>query len=489
MRELAKAGYCQGLSSTDQEDKVLKDEDIPEDAIIAATNEMKEQHKINFERLNFPHGVDAKQERSKHHTSARVTRYIRILQLWNTDRGSLSDKEKKEGYTVVQNYKLRKDPSADGTHETIALMRKETASANKGVVKWLRVVPNHEIFYDIYEAHIARGHARTAITFNAVRERDVYTTAETDVSNYIATCPVCITSDFRLPKQVGAKCPIESHFFRDRFQVDLIDFQNNVGIGASGVRYKWCMALKDHFTRLLYLRALRTKSCEETSEELSHIFGLLGYPLVFHTDNGLEFTADMVLKAVKEFHPDCWTVQGQPRNPREQGSIERSHVPTKTILLNMVEHYKRIRPTSKFTWVQFLGVCMGCSNSSKSHGRGQTAPYSHVFVQKFRFPTSVSTSRLRTATTPQQLSNVLGDSDVTKRLERMGELGGDNEEQDSQIDDEQYISDVMNQFHSLVSSGKVTVGEVPKDDSLNESLNDHTLLQTKLTDDRLMMME
>ena len=84
----------------------------------------------------------------------------------------------------------------------------------------------------------------------------MYTVSEVDVTNYIQTCPVCLDGPFRLDKQVGAKNPIVSSFFRDRYQVDLVDVTNNVGLGANGVQYKWLLALKDHFTRLLYLRPL-----------------------------------------------------------------------------------------------------------------------------------------------------------------------------------------------------------------------------------------
>ncbi len=53
--------------------------------------------------------------------------------------------------------------------------------------------------------------------------------------------------------------------------------------------------------------------------ELERHFGLAGYPLIFHTDNGNEFTACLIIDMIADINPAILTVTGRPRTPRDQG--------------------------------------------------------------------------------------------------------------------------------------------------------------------------
>ena len=57
----------------------------------------------------------------------------------------------------------------------------------------------------------------------------------------------------------------------------------------NGTKMRWIMTLKDHFTKLVYIRALPFKEQKIVAQEISLIMGFIGYPLVFHSDNGGEF--------------------------------------------------------------------------------------------------------------------------------------------------------------------------------------------------------
>lgn len=97
------------------------------------------------------------------------------------------------------------------------------------------------------------------------------------------------------------KKPIISESFRDRFQVDLIDMRGCAQEDIYGQTMRWIMTLKDHFSHLTYLVALPQKKTSYVAYELDRIFGLIGYPVVFHTDNGKEFTGSDVLELLKEY--------------------------------------------------------------------------------------------------------------------------------------------------------------------------------------------
>jgi hypothetical protein len=50
---------------------------------------------------------------------------------------------------------------------------------------------------------------------------------------------------------------------------------------------------------------------------------MAGYPTIFHTDNGNEFTAHLILNMIADINPAILTVTGRPCTPRDQGSVER----------------------------------------------------------------------------------------------------------------------------------------------------------------------
>ena len=81
------------------------------------------------------------------------------------------------------------------------------------------------------------------------------------------------------------------------------------------------MTIKDHPTGLTYLCALPTKRSHLIAYKLQEIFGIIGYPKIFHTDNGNEFTAKVVLKVLREMNPHIYTVTGRPRCPSDQESV------------------------------------------------------------------------------------------------------------------------------------------------------------------------
>ena len=120
----------------------------------------------------------------------------------------------------------------------------------------------------------------------------------------------------------GSRKPIRSRRYRDRFQIDLIDFRKLRKRDPFGVLMRWVMTIKDHSTGLTYLCALPRKRPHLIAYKLQEIFGIIGYPKIFHTDNGKEFTAKVVLKALREMNPHIYAVTGRPLHPSDQGSVE-----------------------------------------------------------------------------------------------------------------------------------------------------------------------
>ncbi len=94
----------------------------------------------------------------------------------------------------------------------------------------------------------------------------------------------------------GSRKPIQSINFRDRFRIDLIDFCKLRKRDLFGVLMYWVLVIKDHATGLVYLCALSRKHPHCDAYKLQEILGIIGFPKIFHTDYGKEFTAIVVLK-------------------------------------------------------------------------------------------------------------------------------------------------------------------------------------------------
>ena len=80
------------------------------------------------------------------------------------------------------------------------------------------------------------------------------------------------------------------------------------------------MTLKDYATGLIHICALPRKRPDLIAYKLLEIFGLIGYPKIFHTDNGKEFTAKLILQFLRQLNPNNLAVTGRPRRPKDQES-------------------------------------------------------------------------------------------------------------------------------------------------------------------------
>ena len=275
-----------------------------------------------------------------------------------------------------------------------------------------RVLHREEIFEMIANYHYeGRAHPRSRAMWTALNP--MYANlSENTLKLFVDTCPTCQQIPEKKPKHVGATKPIISNHFRDRMQVDLIDYSSDPQNDQNDVEMKWLMVVKDHFTKLVYLRALPSKHAENVARELDHLFGFIGYPLTFHTDNGTEFSTE-VINLVKEWNPSCMTVTGRPRTPRHQGSVENVNKQVKKALSNLGENDRNRRKAPN--WVYNLGKAMATVNNHSSGGSNATVPYDHVFCMKFDDPFTFPADLMRECNTVQDLLEVANDNPQLKQ--------------------------------------------------------------------------
>ena len=182
------------------------------------------------------------------------------------------------------------------------------------------------------------------------------------------------------------------------------------------------MVVKDHFTGLCYLRAIPNKNAKYVCFELNSLFGLIGYPHIFHTDNGSQFTAEQVVVMLKRWNQKILTVTGRPRNHSDQGSVEIINRLVKCVMNSVLasEAQKRkLRPN----WTKYLGEVNSILNRQCGWAKNDVSAYETVFGIDFD-PIMPDTSRdsICRCTTIQECMDVAASSRFRAVMESMYDL-------------------------------------------------------------------
>ena len=83
--------------------------------------------------------------------------------------------------------------------------------------------------------------------------------------------------------------------------------------------------------QVLHPEPLTSKRAADVAFQLLDIFLLFGAPCIFHSDNGSEFTAQ-VISELKDLWPQLHLVHGKPRHPHSLGSVETANADIKDML-------------------------------------------------------------------------------------------------------------------------------------------------------------
>jgi hypothetical protein len=168
--------------------------------------------------------------------------------------------------------------------------------------------------------------------------------------------------------------------WRSRFELDLMDFCKLRKRELFGVLMRWILTLKDHATALVYLCALPRKRVNLIVYKLQDIFGIIGYPIIFHTNNGKEFTAKVVLELLWDLNPNILMVTGRPPLPSDQGSVENMNKFVKRTLGTVLAEYRLVGKHRY--WREVLGSIASAINMQHGRGGNDISAYEAVYGQK-----------------------------------------------------------------------------------------------------------
>ena len=185
--------------------------------------------------------------------------------------------------------------------------------------------------------------------------RDNYTTIASQYSNvprkavrlFASKCHGCQRMETK-PRNKKQPQAIVVAEVRQRYTLDLIDMdewrKESDGDG-NGLRYVAQMI--DHTSKLTWTEAIKDKSAPHVRRFVRRVFAEYGYPVVLHTDNGMEF-------ANAELERECrnwgsYMVHGRPYHPQSQGVVERPN----GVLQSNMKAYQMNHPQVT-NWVDML---------------------------------------------------------------------------------------------------------------------------------------
>ena len=169
--------------------------------------------------------------------------------------------------------------------------------------------------------HDGSGHFSAERTWTSCRQK-YWNCKQPLVCLFCELCPECFQKNPAIKAMKRSRKPIKSRLFQEHFQIDLIDMCKLCKKNPYGVLMRWIVTIKDHATGYTMIDCIPHKSAQFVAHVLQSFFGHIGYPFIFHTDKGKEFTGKEILKCLRIINPNILTVTGRPRVPRDQGSVE-----------------------------------------------------------------------------------------------------------------------------------------------------------------------
>ena len=324
------------------------------------------------------------------------------------------------------------------------------------------VLSREELFDAIDEWHHQNGHLGQERTWEFCHQK-YWNVTQDHIKHYCMTCYTCTKKNPVTQKIRGSIKPIFSKNFCDRFQVDLVDFCRLRKRDLFGVLMRWAMTLKNHASGLTYICALLRKQAHLIAYKLQEIFGVIGYPKIFHTDNGKEFTARCVVELLRKLNPNIMSVTGRPRRPRDQGSVENVNKMVKRVL-GMVLAERRLVGENP-NWTEVLGSVASTINSQCGRGKNDVTAFEAVFGQKLDFPLTCSKKEARRCWTVGERMKVTNDPDFSVYVQEHYIIDEEDDESQKEDVDSGYFSDK-----------KLPLDEM--DEVLDEWFDDHLMDDT-----------
>ena len=244
-------------------------------------------------------------------TRDKIDNYIKILTT------TASENSCKNGY-IIRNYGLIKTFGGN-----TKLVCKKSGRYIVGI---------DDLFFTIKNAHENVGHGGIKRTYQEIKKTVANVTVK-QIKLYLEHCTSCTirgpVGGVKRSKRVVR--PIISKNFGERGQMDLINLTSNPVRG-----FKYILHYQDNFSKFSVLRPLQKKTVNEVTVHLIEIFSTIGAPKILQSDNGKEFLGKTLSDVLHGIWPTIKIINGRPRHPQSQGSVERANGDIENILRAML---------------------------------------------------------------------------------------------------------------------------------------------------------
>ena len=175
------------------------------------------------------------------------------------------------------------------------------------------------------------------------------------VLKFVGMCPECQLQKSKKSLKSTVSKPDRISDFASRGQVDLISMQASRAMNES---YNFLLVYQKHLTKFIVLRLLKRKTAAEVTSILLYILCLIDPPHILQSDNGKEFKNINLAKMIRELWPGSKTVNGRPRHPQSQCSVERVNKEIKKVLGALM------RKDNDPCWVKYVFIAQHSINTS-----------------------------------------------------------------------------------------------------------------------------
>ena len=217
------------------------------------------------------------------------------------------------------------------------------------------------------------GHCGVRKTQQRILYKFFWPGLSSDVTKYVRTCDICqkTTPKGRIPPVPLASMPLIGTPF-DRVAIDLVGPIKP----PSSQGHQYILTLIDIATRYPEAVALKDISTNSVIEALLSIFSRLGFPKEILSDNGPQFTSELM----SEFQSMCGSkgIKTSIYHPQSNGHIERFHSTLKSKMKKVIREQPK-------AWHRYLPALMFACRDLPSETTGYS-PFELMFGRRPRGP-------------------------------------------------------------------------------------------------------
>lgn len=214
------------------------------------------------------------------------------------------------------------------------------------------------------------GHRGILETTRKIRDEYFWKGMTNDIKNYVDSCVTCQRNkiqrkNFQAPMVITSQ---SSEPF-ERISMDLVSYSD-----ISDNNNKYVLTLQDDLTRFVQAYPIPDKEAITVAKELLTFCQHYGVPKRFHSDQGTEFTNN-VLKQLNKFLGSNHTFN-TAYHPQTNGALERFHATLRDHI--RMYHNRRLK-----NWDRIIPFAIMCHNTSLNSSTGYT-PHELLFGYKPR---------------------------------------------------------------------------------------------------------